>query len=169
LGARAAQDQFHVSSSGDRKSLVGEKSECLAMINIPASTVPRPTLEQLLILASVVSAHQPNYHLLRSQCYWYAFTIWEVFKISYPNAVKDTTILEGAGTNGLLPWIRWNQNTESQNDNVKGAVGKSVIESHQELAEKFSAAWQEFEARIEDYQQVSHFSLLGLGYPGLRS
>jgi hypothetical protein len=37
-----------------------------------------PTVIFFATLAEVVSAHQPSYQLIEHQCYWFAFSIWQV-------------------------------------------------------------------------------------------
>jgi hypothetical protein len=53
-------------------------------------TPTRPmSLAQLAILLKAVSKHSVHYDLLKYQCYWYAYTVWEVVRTYFSGAVTD--------------------------------------------------------------------------------
>ncbi|CAE6420176.1 unnamed protein product [Rhizoctonia solani] len=82
-----ARDQFCISYNGDGDSLLrefgGSSLDELEILMFPAETF---YLYELIILAYVTSSDRPNYHLLRSQCYWFANTMWETMKNLVPVA-----------------------------------------------------------------------------------
>src|SRR5207245_30065 len=59
------------------------------------------TIEMIVVLACLVSTHQPNYTLLEHQCYWYASTVWiiacNLAEIDNPYPSRSNT-----GTNTAL-------------------------------------------------------------------
>lgn len=152
LGARDARDLFLISSSGELDSITTKEDKMLAKIVIAPSKIP---LECLLVLASVVSKHQPRYHLFKAQCYWYAFTVWEVLRVLHPELPKVEWGAKKAGKIGHLPWIEWHKSVGPGKDDVAG-VKTSLEAAQQELANKFRVAWELFEQQAVDCKEVSY-------------
>ncbi|CAE6435691.1 unnamed protein product [Rhizoctonia solani] len=82
-----ASDQFSISYRGDRDSLLrhfgGSSLAELKALAFPTGTF---YLYELILLAYVTSSDRPDYHLLKSQCYWFASTMWETMRKLVPEA-----------------------------------------------------------------------------------
>jgi hypothetical protein len=80
------------------------------------------SLAQLTVLLKAVSEHSVHYDLLKYQCYWYAYTIWEVVRTHFRGAVTE---------NGM-------QNRRGKYKGVKIRREDSVAAA----TETYSLAWQ---------------------------
>ncbi|KAG8743745.1 hypothetical protein FRC10_011465 [Ceratobasidium sp. 414] len=147
LLGEAAQDRFCVSATGLKTQLVENAGRSAELASL---TLPNVTLEQLLVLARVVSASQPKYHLFRAQCYWYVFTIWEVLKIAHPGFKQKPQNMEAARSHSLLPWISWHEHHGPETENPI-AVRSGINRSHMRLSEEYLVAWGDF--------SISHVTL----------
>jgi hypothetical protein len=113
------------------------------------------TLEKLLVLAGSVSSLQPNYHLFRSQCYWYSYTVWELIKSRCPAARQNPETMLKVGTHKLTPWITWH--THDGPEQEKKLVETNINEDRTSLAKRFTHAWASFESDLPTYQHVSYY------------
>ncbi|KAG8726463.1 hypothetical protein FRC11_000085, partial [Ceratobasidium sp. 423] len=88
-----ANDQFCISYRGDRTSLLEQfGGPLLDELGVLVFPIKAFYLYELIILAYVTSSDRPDYHLFKSQCYWFACTIWETMKGLIPEAgVKSHT------------------------------------------------------------------------------
>ncbi|KAG9097887.1 hypothetical protein FS749_005176 [Ceratobasidium sp. UAMH 11750] len=107
IGTRNARDQVEISGLGTLDSLTSAESVQLGTIMVSTSHELRPTLEHVLLLSAFVSAYEPRYHLFQAQCYWFAYTIWQVLQFSFPDSVKFEGYLPGVGTIMFAPWVEW--------------------------------------------------------------
>ncbi|KAK0460657.1 uncharacterized protein EV420DRAFT_222411 [Desarmillaria tabescens] len=62
----------------------------------------RVTLEHFLLLVQTTSRNTPLYHLIFSQCYWFAYTIWKVLELETGAPVAQTRHAERQGTHSSL-------------------------------------------------------------------
>jgi hypothetical protein len=73
-----AMDLFKISYYGDSDSLVRScRFEGYRVLELLSFNPKAPfLLSDLTCLASVVSGSEPDYHVLKAQCYWFAGSIW---------------------------------------------------------------------------------------------
>ncbi|QRW14253.1 hypothetical protein RhiLY_13252 [Ceratobasidium sp. AG-Ba] len=94
---RNARNMVQVSSCGTLRSIVnGSVSTRLGLIKVSRDeTVKRPTLEDVLLIADLVSG--------------YAYMIWKLVLFSFEDSVRFDGSLERAGRHRLMPWIEWHK------------------------------------------------------------
>ncbi|KAG8735905.1 hypothetical protein FRC10_010017 [Ceratobasidium sp. 414] len=149
-GLRNACDKIYISSSGNSESVhTSGKRNPLGSIKVCNDVnVKRPTLEQLVLLASFVSHHEPRYNLFRTQCYWYAYTIWRLLLSIFDEPVKYDGNLRGAGTITSAPWIEWHKG--------KRLIDSSKVterETYASLAAEYLIAWSNFQDTVLRFQE----------------
>ncbi|QRV99722.1 ubiquitin carboxyl-terminal hydrolase [Ceratobasidium sp. AG-Ba] len=78
LDTQNALDMVHISNSGSLRSIVDQNASTrLGVIKVSRDeTVKKPTLEDILLIAELVSGTQPHYRLLRAQCYCSKDRLW---------------------------------------------------------------------------------------------
>ncbi|KAB5592455.1 hypothetical protein CTheo_4102 [Ceratobasidium theobromae] len=110
-GDQRAHDCIHVSGSGKLEALIntGGGSRCLATVRFHGGAQPQPTIEDILVLADVISLRKPCYDLLKAQCYWYAYTFWSVLQMRFKAAADWPKEIVGAGRNKVVPWIEFHK------------------------------------------------------------
>jgi hypothetical protein len=59
---------------------------CTVTLNTPMS------LAQLAVLLKAVHQHRVDYHLLKYQCYWHAYTVWEVLRAEFGGVVTQNEL-----------------------------------------------------------------------------
>lgn len=154
-GECPARDLVRVSSSGTLKRL--EKtcpdSSCLLELEITNLATPL-TVEQLLMVAGVVSSYRPFYHLFHTQCYWYAHTIWALVKQIAQGAWEKDVNSGRAGRNKLLPWIQWHNNSGPESDEPK-KVKERIDRHREELHGLYVEECRAFEEKLVVSRQVS--------------
>ncbi|KAG8730713.1 hypothetical protein FRC11_006005, partial [Ceratobasidium sp. 423] len=152
FGDHKADDIIRVSSSGHQDQLIQDcpNSELLATLAVPSET--KFTLEELLILTMVVSDYQPNYHLLQSQCYWYAFTVWHLMKTLCPSAVQSPTALNNSASHSRVPWIEWHTR-EGHLIDAPTQVRANVENVSSTLVPLYCQAWDKFQADLQLFKQ----------------
>jgi len=64
---------------------LGEKYDflCTVTLNTPMS------LAQLAFLLQAVYQHSVHYQILTYQCYWHAYTVWEILREVSQNKLED--------------------------------------------------------------------------------
>lgn len=152
-GEHNARDQIYVSGSGRLESVVNKQSTLLASVNVTNSVEAQLTLEHFVLLASFVSAQKPRYHLLRTQCYWYAYSIWQLLQVAFPELVVYKGVLCDAGRNKLIPWIEWHKR-----DRLLEGTDLQLVtsqEAHAALAAEYIVFWNKFVTQIPEKQNVS--------------
>ncbi|CAE6426914.1 unnamed protein product [Rhizoctonia solani] len=150
-GDGLALDTFLVSGSGS-KSFYTDESKKLASVKFKE---PRPVLEELVTLAKVVSACRPRYNIFRTQCYWYAFTIWEVLKMNFPDSAQWPNEPLGAGRNGAIPWIELHKRSLLDDELNLAKFGMTLRHSHAALAAEAVGAWEDFQKESKKHR-LSH-------------
>ncbi|KIM81638.1 hypothetical protein PILCRDRAFT_498291 [Piloderma croceum F 1598] len=75
------------------KKHLGEQydSLCTVTLNAPMS------LAQLAVLLQAVYQHSVHYQLLTYQCYWYAYTVWEILRKEFGGAVSQNKLEDKRG------------------------------------------------------------------------
>lgn len=80
-GTRKHQSPAHI------KDRLRENYDALCTV-----TPTKPmSLAELAILMTVVNNHAISYHLLKYQCYWYTYTVWEVIRTHFGGEVTGNT------------------------------------------------------------------------------
>jgi hypothetical protein len=75
------------------KKHLGEKYDllCTVTLNAPMS------LAQLAVLLQAVYRHSVHYQLLTYQCYWYAYTVWEILRKEFRGEVSQNKLEDKRG------------------------------------------------------------------------
>ncbi|KAG1811071.1 hypothetical protein EV424DRAFT_1542615 [Suillus variegatus] len=60
----------------------------LCTLDFSTLGVEGPSATQIAVLLSVVSQNAPRYHLYKTQCYWFAETVWEAVKHLFSGGVE---------------------------------------------------------------------------------
>lgn len=154
LGGQKAKDLFHVSAFGTLQSVAGKPSKQAAIINFPQAN--RPTLDQLLVLADTVSKIQPKYHLLKAQCYWYAFTIWEVLRLEFEGPEPWPPLHAKVGGNTFMPGIKWHKNSQPKEAQDQAQSDIESTHWHTSLLESYRIALAAFMEKSAARQNVSN-------------
>jgi hypothetical protein len=55
------------------------------------------SLAQLAVLLQTFNKHSAHYNPLTYQCYWYAYTIWEVLRIEFGGIVTENKLQDRRG------------------------------------------------------------------------
>lgn len=103
---------------------------------------PSPlTFEHLLVACKIVSLTTPQYNLLVGQCYWFAYSVWAILKLAFPDQFGKAMEphMEKQGTCKLLSTFG--------GSNWKYGSGGRVHPSRkpQALHKIYSKEWSEFE------------------------
>jgi hypothetical protein len=144
LGTHPARDSVYVSTTGRVDSIIRDNSlgtcEAIECIKFPENVF---ALEKLLVLAAVVSQHRPKYDLFKTQCYWYASTIWDIVCLMFPG-VKPTKPSRARGTHSLAPrWLRVHE-------------GYDDMDKPEALHKAYQVAWEKFMETVPGFQIASH-------------
>jgi len=75
------------------KKQLKEKHDILCTVTL---TTPM-SLAQLAVLLKAVNQHSVDYDLWTYQCYWYAYTIWEVLRTQYGGTVTENKLQDRRG------------------------------------------------------------------------
>ncbi|KAG8794463.1 hypothetical protein FRC12_024242 [Ceratobasidium sp. 428] len=152
FGKRDARDKFYISDTGEIESFPNIKSSnLLGTIEISWSNASKPTVEDIVLLAAFVSASRPHYHLFRTQCYWYAYTCWQLLLLAFPNSLTFDGELSGAGRGPIIPWIEWHR--RAQPDAVRRSLTLSERETHAHLAARYLTELHDFNAMVPERQK----------------
>ncbi|KDN39413.1 hypothetical protein RSAG8_08819, partial [Rhizoctonia solani AG-8 WAC10335] len=150
FGNQDARDMIYVADSQGLKSLIGQGDSLLGEIEVSPGN--RPTLEQLIVLTSFVSAYQPQYKLLAAQCYWYAYTIWQLLLTAFHGTVNFDGTLSGAGQTTLIPKVEWHKQHFESLGKHDDAIQVTETRRHADLAAKYLIVWGDFEKNIPTLQ-----------------
>jgi len=75
------------------KKQLKEKHDILCTVTL---TTPM-SLAQLAVLLKAVNQHSVDYDLWTYQCYWYAYTVWEVLRTQYGGTVTENKLQDKRG------------------------------------------------------------------------
>jgi hypothetical protein len=99
----AADDCVVLSKDGTERC-VTERQGKFQVIAVMTFKPPKaPNLVTLATLFNVVSKHAPNYHIKHNQCYWFAFTVWQVMA-PWASNIQETANWSSRGTYSGRSW-----------------------------------------------------------------
>jgi hypothetical protein len=75
------------------KKLLGQKFDALCTITLRAPM----SLAQLAVLLKAVHQHSVDYDTLTYQCYWYAYTVWEIMRKEFDGDVSQNRLQDKRG------------------------------------------------------------------------
>lgn len=148
-------DRCRVSYSGDfdglaRRLGIGSR-KCLMEITFHDQTF---TLEQLLLAAQAVSAHETHHALFRARGHWFAFMLWELIqRITGTTASTTATppilaIGKMLGFYRLTPWLLVNCQEYQE------AERHAELET---LITKYTTLWESFQVELPLIKAVSSY------------
>jgi hypothetical protein len=99
-----ALDLFKVSYYGDSDSLVSScRFKGYRVLELLSSDPKAPfSLSDLTSLASVVSASEPDYHVLKAQCYWFAGSIWCCMRQLFAVLTREIASIHDPGVHSMF-------------------------------------------------------------------
>jgi hypothetical protein len=118
-----------------RKSLRDKNYEVLGTVTLTKSM----SVAELAILLRVVNEHSIHYDLLKYQCYWYAYTVWEVMRTHFGGVVVDNALISKRG--------KYMGITIRREDSV-GAITRSFKSAWKELCEEETRLKEQDEERL---------------------
>jgi hypothetical protein len=138
-----ALDLCRVSAQGGFKGMTARLAltpyKCINELSFADDTF---TLEKLPNLAAALSSHEPQYALLKTQCYWYALMLWElVQRISGAKAPLFTTVRPGS--NRHVPWL------------IAQTQGSERQKELDELITEYEKKWGSFLEELPHWKDVS--------------
>ncbi|KAI5989821.1 hypothetical protein F5J12DRAFT_502347 [Pisolithus orientalis] len=87
-----------ISAAGARVEEMCDKPQRLCTLRF---TGAKPTANELATLLYVTSTQEPKYAIARTQCYWFAATVFDALKMLYKGAMQDNRTHRGGTICGV--------------------------------------------------------------------